>query len=137
MASKNKDLIDIKELGDSVRRRRLDLKMSLRQVADETGISASTLSRIENGTGKPEAENIAALSAWLNIPIERVLKVDGDSDQPPVVYYPQESTPDIVAAHLRADKKLPKPSAEALAELFRVAYQQFLNSSQENKEKDG
>jgi hypothetical protein len=27
-------------------------------------------SRIENGTGKPDADNIARLAAWLDMPIE-------------------------------------------------------------------
>jgi hypothetical protein len=43
----------------------------------------------------------------------------------PVVYYPTESTPSIVEAHLRADKNLQPETAKALAELFRVAYKQF------------
>jgi hypothetical protein len=42
-----------------------------------------------------------------------------------VVYYPHEATPEIVEAHLRADKKLTPETAKALSELFRVAYQQF------------
>jgi transcriptional regulator with XRE-family HTH domain len=31
------------------------MELSLRDVATETQVSASTLSRIENGTGKPDA----------------------------------------------------------------------------------
>ena len=46
-------------------------------------------------------------------------------DIEPVVYYPHEATPEIVEAHLRADKKLTPETAKALSELFRVAYQQF------------
>jgi hypothetical protein len=42
-----------------------------------------------------------------------------------VVYYPHESTPEIVEAHLRADKHLTPETAKALSELFRVAYTQF------------
>ena len=47
------------ELGSAVRRRREQQNLSLRDVADLTGVSASTLSRIENGTGKPDADNLA------------------------------------------------------------------------------
>ncbi len=43
----------------------------------------------------------------------------------PVVYYPQEPTPEIVEAHLRADRNLTPETAAALSELFRVAYTQF------------
>jgi hypothetical protein len=42
-----------------------------------------------------------------------------------VVYYPHEATPEIVEAHLRADKNLTPETAKVLSELFRVAYTQF------------
>ena len=122
--------VNTSELGDAVRRRREQKGMSLRDVAEETGVSASTLSRIENGTGKPDADNIARLAAWLDMPIERVMHHANATaaDQTPVVYYPHESTPEIVAAHLRADRQLAPETAKALSELFRVAYAQFSRS---------
>ena len=119
-------LISTLELGRAVKRRREELKLSLRDVADKTGVSASTLSRIENGTGKPDADNIARLSNWLDMPIDRVMKKQGEADDvEPVVYYPHEATPEIVEAHLRADKNLSPAMAEALSEVFRTAYSQF------------
>lgn len=123
----NKTRVNTAELGDAIRRRREQKGLSLRDVADETGVSASTLSRIENGTGKPDADNIARLAAWLDMPIERVMHHGhrAASDPKPVVYYPHESTPEIVEAHLRADKHLTPQTAKALSELFRVAYAQF------------
>src|SRR5438128_12476263 len=115
------------ELGSAVRRRREQQGLSLRDVADETGVSASTLSRIENGTGKPDADNIARLTAWLNMPIERVMHHGNRraGEPAPVIYYPHESTPEVVEAHLRADRHLTPETAKALSELFRVAYTQF------------
>ncbi len=68
----NKTGINTAELGDAVRRRREQQGLSLRDVADETGVSASTLSRIENGTGKPDADNIARLAAWLDMSSFRI-----------------------------------------------------------------
>jgi transcriptional regulator with XRE-family HTH domain len=119
--------VNTSELGTAVRRRREQRGLSLRDVADVTGVSASTLSRIENGTGKPDADNIARLAKWLDMPIERVLHHGprDSADPKPVVYYPHESTPEIVEAHLRADKHLTPETAKALSELFRVAYAQF------------
>lgn len=106
--------------------------MSLRDVANKTGVSASTLSRIENGTGKPDVENIALLTAWLDVPMERILRDHGTREEAKaVVYYPRESTPEIVEAHLRADRNLTSDTAAALAELFRVAYVQFSRTEQE------
>jgi transcriptional regulator with XRE-family HTH domain len=62
MAFKNESLINTMELGRAIKRRREELSLSLRDVADVTQVSASTLSRIENGTGKPDADNIARLT---------------------------------------------------------------------------
>lgn len=127
MAFKNESLINTIELGRAIKRRREELGLSLRDVADVTQVSASTLSRIENGTGKPDADNIARLTSWLDMPVDRVMKKQGSSseDVEAVVYYPHEATPEIVEAHLRADKNLTPETAKALSELFRVAYSQF------------
>src|SRR3954471_18391725 len=101
-----KSLINTEELGRAIRRRREELGLSLRDVADVTDVSASTLSRIENGTGKPDADNIARLTGWLDMPIDRVMNKQSADNVEPVIYYPHEATPEIVEAHLRADKKL-------------------------------
>src|SRR5947209_15812803 len=115
MARSAKTLVNTEELGRAIRRRREELRLSLRDVADKTSVSASTLSRIENGTGKPDADNIARLAAWLDMPIERVMHPGSRSaaDPKPVVYYPHESTPEIVEAHLRADRHLTPETAKA------------------------
>ena len=133
--STGKSLINTVELGRAIRRKREEAGLSLRDVADETGVSASTLSRIENGTGKPDADNIARLTAWLNVPVERIMsaRADGDDEIQAVVYFPQESTPEIVEAHLRADRNLTPETAKALSELFRVAYQQFSAPGQDTR----
>ncbi len=121
----NSSLISTAQLGRAIKRRRQEIGMSLRDVADKTGVSASTLSRIENGTGKPDADNIARLTDWLDMPIDRVMSKRTDNEVEAVVYYPHEPTPEIVEAHLRADKNLSEDTAKALSELFRVAYSQF------------
>lgn len=130
MSRTTKSLINTQELGRAIRRRREELELSLRDVADQTSVSASTLSRIENGTGKPDADNIARLTNWLDVPLERILgnRRDGHEETKAVVYFPHESTPEIVEAHLRADRNLSPETADALSELFRVAYSQFSRS---------
>ena len=126
MGFKNESLINTMELGRAIKRRREELSLSLRDVADVTNVSASTLSRIENGTGKPDADNIARITGWLNMPVDRVMRSQSSEEGvEAVVYYPHEATPEIVEAHLRADKNLSPETAKALSELFRVAYAQF------------
>lgn len=124
MGFRNERLIDTVELGRAIKRHREELDLSLRDVADETGVSASTISRIENGTGRPDADNIARLTQWMDMPVDRLMRGNDEAVEP-VIYYPHEPTPEIVEAHLRADRKLSPETAEALSELFRVAYQQF------------
>ena len=124
MAFKNESLISTAEPGKAIKRRREELNLSLRDVGDLTEVSASTLSRIENGTGRPDADNIARLTQWLDMPVDRLMR-HADESVEPVIYYPHEATTDIVSAHLRADKNLTPETAEALSELFRVAYKQF------------
>jgi transcriptional regulator with XRE-family HTH domain len=125
MAFKNESLISTAELGRAIKRRREETGLSLRDLGDLTQVSASTISRIENGTGRPDADNIARLTKWLDMPVDRIMNRTAESDVEPVVYYPHEATPEIVEAHLRADKKLSPETANALSELFRVAYNQF------------
>lgn len=132
-----KTLVNTEELGRAVRRRREELGLSLRDVAGKTSVSASTLSRIENGTGKPDADNIARLTTWLDVPMERILSGrDPQTDAAPaVIYYPQEPVPEIVEAHLRADRNLTPETAAALSELFRVAYTQFSKGAERPSKK--
>jgi hypothetical protein len=52
-----------------------------------------------------------------------------------VVYYPEEPVPEIVEAHLRADRNLTPETAAALSELFRVAYTQFSKSGDKSSRK--
>jgi transcriptional regulator with XRE-family HTH domain len=127
--------LNIVELGEYVKRKRQEDKLSLRDVAVKINVSASTLSRIENGIGTPDSATLARLASWLGIPLERLMKgslLNGIEEgaraevyTEPVIYYPTESTPNIVEAHLRADRNLKPEMAKALAELFRVAYSQF------------
>jgi transcriptional regulator with XRE-family HTH domain len=128
--------LNIAELGEYVKRKRQEERLSLRQVALKVNVSASTLSRIENGIGAPDSPTLARLASWLGIPLERLMRgsLMGESNETliglptePVIYYPTESTPNIVEAHLRADRNLKPETAKALAELFRVAYSQFAN----------
>ena len=93
--NRNESLINTGELGKAIKRRREELKLSLRDVADVTDVSASTLSRIENGTGRPDADNIARLTQWLDMPVDRLMTKHTDDTIDPVIYYPHEPTTDI------------------------------------------
>jgi transcriptional regulator with XRE-family HTH domain len=138
MTDKTGKFIDVAELGRAMKRKRTESGLSLRDVADLTKVSASTLSRIENGTGRPDADNIAALTQWLNMPVDRLLSGErAEGERAPVVYYGSEATPEIVAAHLRADPNLDPATAAALCELFRVAYNQMSSPGRKEDSAEG
>ena len=130
MVATREELINVKELGKHISRKREVEHLSLRAVAKVTGVSPSTLSRIETNKGfVPDAPTLARLCQWLGIPLERIVDSlpSGKRGNTPVVYYRSESTPAIVEAHLRADPNLSSETAQALAELFRIAYEGYCN----------
>ena len=117
-------LVNVGELGLFVKRKRERERLSLRAVAKQTQVSASTLSRIENSTGTPDAETLARLAKWLNLPLDRIIGLQAALESS-IAQFVQGSTPDLVEAHLRADGNLTPENAVALSELFRLAYKQY------------
>jgi transcriptional regulator with XRE-family HTH domain len=133
MKSKNrpaKGLVNTEELGRAIKRRREELGLSLRDVASETSVSASTLSRIENGTGKPDADNIARLTTWLDVPMERILSGrDPKAEESKLWSITRKSQRRRSSKLIFAPTKISLPKRRLrLSELFRVAYTQFSKS---------
>lgn len=115
------EAIDFEWLGERLRAARKKRGMTLEQVAAETGISVPTLSRIERGAAKGlQSENLIALSEWLGTSVKLWKKAAAVA-----------STPDVVELHLRADKHLDQQTADALAHLFRTAYEQLSRRDKE------
>lgn len=63
-------IFDARFFGVAINLKREMEGISLRDLADKTGISASTLSRIENGE-KPDIDNAVNLIGWLNLSMDR------------------------------------------------------------------
>src|ERR1700733_4920636 len=84
-----------------------------KQVAAETGISASTLARMAQGR-KPDAASLAALSAWAGLnPSDYV-------DTPHRAARAESITQ--ISSLLRTDPNLDAESAEAVEAIVRAAY---------------
>ncbi len=111
-------VVDVRGLGELLRARRSARGLTLRELQAElhNALSASALSRIENGA-TPDAKNVLAIAEWLNIPISQIAW-PGEA----TATSQGTSTPDVVEVHLRADKKLDAVAAEVLARTFRVLY---------------
>jgi transcriptional regulator with XRE-family HTH domain len=87
-----------------------------KQVAAETGISASTLARMSKGR-KPDAASLAALSAWAGL---------NPSDFVAAPYkVPQPEAIAQISSLLRTDPSLDKEAVEALETIVRTAYERL------------
>ena len=114
--------IDPAKLAARLRDRRLGLRMPLRKAAEDAGVSPATFSRVERGHHIPEAENLLKLAAWAGVRFDELRPTGSERGRP---IHPNEpaSTPEAVAMHLRADRKLSPEDATILAEVFRTAYE--------------
>jgi transcriptional regulator with XRE-family HTH domain len=102
--------ITLDQLGAELRRIRGERGRSLRQVEEETGISAATLSRIERGS-QPELAVVSKLAPWLKVTIatsgaaEDRIRTDEDLKR-------------TIAVHLRANRNLSEEVAQAIVDSF-------------------
>jgi transcriptional regulator with XRE-family HTH domain len=87
-------------------------KATWRRVAQESGVSASTLSRLSQGM-RPDVDSLAQLCSWARLSSDLFLRRDSHS----------ASSLTEVIAQFRADPNLTKESAIALETLIKVAYE--------------
>lgn len=107
--------INIRKLSEELRAHRGN--RPLREIAGEIStkigkVSASTLSRIEQGK-IPDLDTFVKVCKWLGVDTDRFL--DSSSRLP-------TNTPEVIEAHLRADKILNPETISALSEMIRLAY---------------
>lgn len=94
--------------------------VGLRTLANEISISASTLSRIEQGN-LPDIDTYLKLCNWLEVSSEFFLIKKKDEEL---------NSYKGVIAHLRADKTLPPTTAEALIQMINLAYESATKETQ-------
>ncbi|MGC4174486.1 helix-turn-helix domain-containing protein [Demequina sp.] len=98
---------------DSVRVAR---KLNWKQVAAESGVSASTLTRMAQGR-RPDVDGLAALAAWSGLSADDYVRSDED--------VPEAEPLAMISTYLRSDKNLSPEAATALDELVRATYQRL------------
>jgi transcriptional regulator with XRE-family HTH domain len=94
------------------------LDMTWKDVADEAGVSASTLTRMAQGK-RPDVDGLAALLSWSGLKAETFIRhsgVEGGKKPQPLAQ---------ITAILRADPNLSKESAEAIDQILKAAYRRF------------
>lgn len=99
---------------DGVRRAR---KLNWKQVAAESGVSASTLTRMAQGS-RPDVDSLAALAAWSGLDADDYIRSD-DTERP-------ASEPlAMISTYLRSDRNLTPEAATALDELIKATYERL------------
>jgi transcriptional regulator with XRE-family HTH domain len=97
---------------DSVRQAK---KITWKQVASQSGIAASTLTRMGQGK-RPDVDGLAALAGWSGLDVSQFYRTDSPNTQ-------QAEPLAQITALLRADKNLETESAVALESMLKSAYE--------------
>jgi len=87
-----------------------------KQVAAETGVSASTLARMAQGR-KPDASSLAALSAWAGLNPSDFVQAPYKGSRPETIAQ--------ISTLLRTDPNLDAQSAEAVEAIVKAAYERL------------
>jgi transcriptional regulator with XRE-family HTH domain len=90
-----------------------------KEVAAETGVSASTLTRMAQGR-RPDAASLAALSAWAGLNPSDFVNAPYKVGRPEAMAQ--------ISTLLRSDPNLDNQAAEALEAIVRTAYERLRKS---------
>jgi transcriptional regulator with XRE-family HTH domain len=99
---------------DGVRQAR---RLNWKQVASESGVSASTLTRMAQGK-RPDVDGLAALCAWSGLDADDFVRsVDDDRPAPEPLA--------MISTYLRSDRNLSPEAAAALDEIIKITYERL------------
>ncbi|MCL4261680.1 MAG: helix-turn-helix transcriptional regulator [Anaerolineae bacterium] len=131
------NLVKVEELSRLIREKRKAEDMTLDNVAEITGVSASTLSRLEryhpNGKReiRPDTRTVTSLARWLNLPVEMLLEVEtGDKADT------LEGHLRAVEAHLRASRNLDAEAMRLLSSIMNLAFEQASKQVETTRQTD-
>lgn len=91
---------------------RLSRQKTWKEVASESGVAASTLTRMGQGA-KPDVNGLAALLAWSNLKAEMFISGSRDEEAEPIAR---------ITALLRADPKLSAQNAKLIEDIVVSTY---------------
>jgi transcriptional regulator with XRE-family HTH domain len=98
---------------DSVRQAR---ELNWKQVAEESGISASTLTRMAQGK-RPDVDGLAALVTWSGLATDDYVRSQETRPEPEPLA--------VISTYLRSDKNLTPEAATAIDELVKATYERL------------
>ena len=115
---------DVEAFHAALDSQRLAMGMTWKDIAAETEVSASTLTRMAQGK-RPDVDGLAALLKWSGLQAEMFIprgRSEAKKTAEPLAQ---------ITAVLRADKSISKDSAEAIEEILKAAYKRFREKNRE------
>ena len=94
---------------------RLSRQMTWKDVAEATGVAASTLSRMAQGA-RPDVNGFAALLKWSNLKAESFIPGSGRNEAAPIAR---------ITALLRADPHLTRQNAKLMEDIVISTYKRL------------
>lgn len=108
-------MVNSQEMALALRERRNAQGITLHDVSKQTGLSITTLSRIENGKDGISLNTVEAVAQWLDRPLtDFVIGLPPDAADRPVI--------DLISSAIMQDSSLTSVQATALAKAFRLLY---------------
>lgn len=101
----------VENLGDYLREQRLAAKLSLRQLAEQTGVSNPYLSQIERGLRRPSAEVLQQLAKALRVSAETLYVRAG-------IFDPDNGEARSVELAILADTGLTERQKQSLLDVY-------------------
>ena len=98
---------------DATRRSR---NLNWKQVANQSGVSASTLTRMAQGR-RPDVDGLAALASWSGLKADDFVRSDADQGQPEPLA--------MISTYLKSDPHLTPEAADALDQLVKATYERM------------
>ena len=100
---------------DATRRAR---NLNWKQVAAQSGVSASTLTRMAQGK-RPDVDGLAALTSWSGLKSDDFVRSGTRPDKPEPLA--------MISTYLRSDKNLTPEAAAALDQVVKATYERLRN----------
>jgi transcriptional regulator with XRE-family HTH domain len=105
---------DVSALHSALDSERIARNLAWKDVASQSGVSASTLTRLSQGR-RPDVDSLAALTNWLGMPADRFMGS-------PTRAFGAASPLTQISTIIREDPNLNSDAAAALEELVKATY---------------
>ena len=101
---------------DALDATRQSRNLNWKQVAAQSGVSASTLTRMAQGR-RPDVDGLAALASWSGLKADDFVRSDSDQGEPEPLA--------MISTYLKSDPHLTPEAADALDQLVKATYERM------------